>query len=145
MRNCEKWHRNFNMDISDLYSKKVLEHFKNPRNMGEIKDADGVATVGNMICGDVMRMFIKVERKNGQEYIKDVKFQTLGCGAAISTSSMVTTMIKGKLLSEALKITNKAVAEALGGLPRNKLHCSVLAEEAVKKAIEDYQKKKSKV
>ncbi|MFZ5365881.1 MAG: Fe-S cluster assembly scaffold protein NifU [Patescibacteria group bacterium] len=133
------------MDISDLYSKKVLEHFKNPRNMGEIKDADGVATVGNMICGDVMRMFIKVERKNGQEYIKDVKFQTLGCGAAISTSSMVTTMIKGKLLSEALKITNKAVAEALGGLPRNKLHCSVLAEEAVKKAIEDYQKKKSKV
>ena len=138
------------MDLTDLYSEKVLDHFRNPRNMGEIKDADGVATVGNPVCGDIMRMFIKIgERTNNkhqrEEYIEDVKFQTLGCGAAISTSSMVTTMIKGKSLSEALKITNKAVAEALGGLPPVKMHCSVLAEEAIQKAIEDYQKKKTSV
>ena len=133
------------MDITNLYSEKVLDHFKNPRNMGEIPDADGVATVGNPVCGDIMRMFIKIGKKNGEEFIEDVKFQTLGCGAAISTSSMVTTMIKGKTLKEALKITNKAVAEALGGLPPVKMHCSVLAEEAIQKAVEDYQKKKTDV
>jgi len=138
------------MDISDLYSEKVLDHFKNPRNMGEIPDADGVATVGNPVCGDIMRMFIKIgqrtdNRGQREEYIKDVKFQTLGCGAAIATSSIATEMIKGKTLKEALKITNKAVAEALGGLPPVKMHCSVLAEEAIQKAIEDYQKKKSSV
>lgn len=137
------------MDLNSLYSEKVLDHFKNPRNMGEIPDADGVSTVGNPVCGDIMRMFIKIGRKGGkargQEYIEDVKFQTLGCGAAIATSSIATEMIKGKTLDEALSLTNKAVAEALGGLPPVKMHCSVLAEEAVQKAIEDYQKKKSEV
>lgn len=137
------------MDITGLYSEKVLDHFRNPRNMGEIKDADGVATVGNPTCGDIMRMFIKIGRKGEkageQEYIEDVKFQTLGCGAAIATSSIATEMIKGKTLDQALKITNKAVAEALGGLPPVKMHCSVLAEEAIQKAVEDYQKKKTGV
>ena len=109
--------------------------------MGEIKDADGVATVGNPVCGDILRLFIKVEEKNDKKYIKDVKFQTLGCGAAIATSSMITTMVKGKSLAEAEKITKKAIAEALGGLPPIKLHCSVLAADALKKAIEDYRKK----
>lgn len=136
--------------LDQLYSEKVLDHFKNPRNMGEIPDADGVATVGNPVCGDIMRMFIKIgqradNRGQREEYIEDVKFQTLGCGAAIATSSIATEMIKGKTLNEALKITNKAVAEALGGLPPVKMHCSVLAEEAIQKAIEDYQKKKSVV
>lgn len=132
-------------DFSSLYSEKVMDHFKNPRNMGEIKNPDGVTTVGNPVCGDVMRLFIKVGKKQEdrkREYIKDIKFQTLGCGAAIATSSMITTMVKGKPLSEAKKITKKAVAEALGGLPPVKLHCSVLAADALKKAIEDYQKKK---
>ena len=141
------------MNIDQLYSQEVLDHFKNPRNMGEIKDADGVATVGNPVCGDVMRMFIKIGRRPAsakasarqEEYIEDVKFQTLGCGAAIATSSIATEMIKGKPLSEALKLTNRAVADALGGLPKVKMHCSVLAEEAVQKAIEDYQKKKGSV
>ena len=137
--------------MNQLYSKKVMDHFLHPCNMGEIKNPDGVATVGNSVCGDVMRMYIKVgRRKNGrkttekrkEEYIKDIKFQTLGCGAAISTSSMVTEMVKGKSLKEALKISNKAVMVALGGLPKSKIHCSVLAEEGVKKAIEDYRKKK---
>ena len=132
------------MNIDELYSKKVLEHFKNPKNMGEIKDADGVATVGNPVCGDIMRLYIKIEKKNGREYIKDAKFQTLGCGAAISTSSMITTMVKGKPLKDAEKITKQAIAEALGGLPPIKMHCSVLAADALKKAIEDYQKKKVK-
>lgn len=126
-------------DISSLYSKKVMDHFKNPRNMGEIKGADGMATVGNPTCGDVMRLFIKV--KNNK--ISDIKFQTLGCGAAIATSSKLTIMVKGKPLKEAGKITKKAVADALGGLPKNKIHCSVLAADALKKAIEDYQKKSS--
>ncbi|MDO8551389.1 MAG: Fe-S cluster assembly scaffold protein NifU [bacterium] len=141
------------MDLNSLYSEKVLDHFKNPRNMGEISDANGVATVGNPTCGDIMRMFIKVGKRPAsaeaparqEEYIEDVKFQTLGCGAAIATSSIATEMIKGKSLEEALKLTNKAVAEALGGLPPVKMHCSVLAEEAIQKAIEDYQKKKSGV
>lgn len=111
--------------------------------MGEIKDADGVATVGNPRCGDIMRLFIKVGQRKGEEYIKDVKFQTLGCGAAIATSSMITTMAKGKPLSEIEKFTKDALVEALGGLPAVKIHCSVLADEALKKAVEDYLKKKT--
>lgn len=120
-----------------MYSEKVMDHFANPRNVGEIKDADGVGTVGNPKCGDIMRMYLKVD--NG--VITDVKFKTFGCGAAIATSSMATEMVKGKTLDEALKLTNKAVAEALDGLPPVKMHCSMLAEEAIHAAIEDYQKR----
>jgi nitrogen fixation protein NifU and related proteins len=123
------------------YSDKVMDHFLNPRNVGEIPDASGVGSVGNPICGDVMKMFIKVEN----EIIVDAKFKTYGCGAAIATSSMVTEMVKGKVIEDALKISNKAVADALGGLPAVKLHCSVLAEEALKSAIEDYRRKQAKV
>lgn len=129
------------MNFDQFYSKKVLEHIRHPKNMGEIKNPDGVATVGNPVCGDIMRLYLKVEKKNGKEYIKDAKFQTLGCGAAIATSSILTTMIKGKRLDETKRITNKGIAEALGGLPSSKIHCSVLAEEAVHKAIADYLKK----
>lgn len=121
-----------------LYSEKVMDHFMNPRNVGTIDDADGVGEVGNAKCGDIMKIFIKVDN----DIISDVKFQTFGCGSAIASSSMATELIKGKLLSQALELTNKAVAEALDGLPAHKLHCSVLAEEAIKAAIEDYQKKK---
>ena len=117
-----------------LYSEKVMDHFTNPRNVGEIPDADGVGEVGNAKCGDIMKMYIKVH--NG--VLTDVKFKTFGCGAAVATSSMATELIKGKPISEALKLTNKAVVEALDGLPAYKLHCSVLAEEAVKAAIKDY-------
>lgn len=120
------------------YSEKVMEHFKNPRNVGEIPDADGIGNVGNPICGDIMRLYIKVR----DDKIVDAKFKTFGCGAAISTSSMVTELVKGKTIEEALKISNRAVAEALGGLPSIKMHCSVLAEEALKSAIDDYMKKK---
>ncbi|MCX5687956.1 MAG: Fe-S cluster assembly scaffold protein NifU [Candidatus Omnitrophica bacterium] len=120
------------------YSEKVIEHFKNPRNVGEIPDADGVGNVGNPMCGDIMRLYIKVENNK----IVDAKFKTFGCGAAIATSSMVTELVKGKTIDEALKISNRAVAEALGGLPKIKMHCSMLAEEALKSAIEDYLKKK---
>ncbi|MDI6828399.1 MAG: Fe-S cluster assembly scaffold protein NifU [Armatimonadota bacterium] len=119
------------------YSEKVMDHFMNPRNVGEIPDADGIGNVGNPICGDIMRMYIKV--KDG--VIVDAKFKTFGCGAAIATSSMATEMIKGKTIEEALKLSNKAVAEALGGLPPVKMHCSVLAEEAVEAAIDDYLRK----
>ena len=133
------------VDISNfypsLYSKKVMEHIRRPRNMGEIKNPDGVATVGNPQCGDIMRLFLKIEKKKGRDYIKNIKFQTLGCGAAIATSSMITLMVKGKPLSDVEKITKKAVAAALGGLPASKIHCSVLAADALKKAIEDYRKK----
>ncbi len=122
------------------YSEKVMDHFLHPRNVGEIPDASGIGTVGNPICGDVMKMFIKIENN----IIVDVKFKTFGCGAAISTSSMVTEMVKGKSIEEALKISNKAVAEALGGLPAIKMHCSVLAEEALKSALADYYKKTGK-
>jgi len=132
------------MSFQSFYSKKVLDHIRRPRNMGEIKNPDGVATVGNAVCGDIMRLYIKIEKKKGKEYIKDAKFQTLGCGAAIATSSIITTMVKGKPLEEAEKISEKAIAEALGGLPPVKLHCSVLAAEALKKAIENYRKKKVK-
>lgn len=116
------------------YSEKVMEHFANPRNVGEIEDADGIGKVGNPVCGDIMKMYIKVQ----DGIITDVKFKTFGCGAAIATSSMATELIKGKTIDEALKLTNKAVAEALGGLPPVKMHCSVLAEEAVQAAIDDY-------
>ena len=119
-----------------MYSEKVMDHFTNPRNVGEIPDANGVGTVGNAKCGDIMRMFLKVE----DGVIKDVKFKTFGCGAAIATSSMATEMVKGKTLKEALQLTNKAVAEALDGLPPVKMHCSLLAEEAIHAAVEDYLK-----
>ena len=117
-----------------MYSQKVMDHFSNPRNVGEMKDADGVGEVGNAKCGDIMKIFLKVE--NG--IIEDVKFQTFGCGAAIATSSMVTEMVKGKTLEEALRISNEAVAEALGGLPPVKMHCSNLAADAMHAAIKDY-------
>ncbi|MBR3750657.1 MAG: Fe-S cluster assembly scaffold protein NifU [Clostridia bacterium] len=117
-----------------MYSEKVMDHFSNPRNVGEIENPSGVGTVGNAKCGDIMKIFLDID--NG--VIRDVKFKTFGCGAAIATSSMATEMIKGKTLKEALKLTNKAVAEALDGLPEVKMHCSLLAEEAVKAAIEDY-------
>lgn len=122
------------------YSDKVMDHFTNPRNVGEIADASGVGTVGNPVCGDVMKMFIKIEN----DIIVDAKFKTFGCGAAVATSSMVTEMVKGKTIDEALKISNKAVAEALGGLPPVKMHCSVLAEEALRSALADYYKKQGK-
>ena len=121
------------------YSSKVMEHFANPRNVGEIKNPDGVGHVGNPVCGDIMELYIKV--KDG--IITDAKFKTFGCGAAIATSSMVTELVKGKSIEEAESISNKAVAEALGGLPAIKMHCSVLAEEALKKAIADYKSKKN--
>lgn len=123
--------------MPENYSEKVMDHFLNPRNVGEIPDADGVGNVGNPICGDIMRLYIKLE--NGK--IVDAKFKTFGCGAAIATSSMVTEMVKGKTIVEALQISNKTVAEALGGLPAIKMHCSVLAEEALKSAVEDYKKR----
>ena len=119
------------------YSEKVLDHFTNPRNVGEIPDADGVGTVGNPKCGDIMKMFLKIENN----VIVDCKFKTFGCGAAIATSSMATELIKGKTVDEALQLTNKAVVEALDGLPPAKIHCSVLAEEAVRAAIRDYYEK----
>ena len=121
-----------------LYSEKVMDHFRNPRNVGVIEDADGVGEVGNAKCGDIMKMYLKIEDKT----ITDVKFETFGCGSAIASSSMATEMIKGKPLAEAMQLTNKAVAEALDGLPDYKMHCSVLAEEAIKSAIEDYERKK---
>lgn len=120
-----------------MYSEKVMDHFNNPRNVGEIENASGVGTVGNAKCGDIMRMYLKIE--NG--IIKDVKFLTFGCGAAIATSSMATELIKGKSIEEALKLTNKAVVEALDGLPPIKVHCSVLAEQAVKAALSDYYRR----
>lgn len=123
-----------------LYSEKVMDHFMNPRNVGKIDDADGVGEVGNAKCGDIMKIYIKVDN----DLISDVKFQTFGCGSAIASSSMATELIKGKPVSEALELTNKAVVEALEGLPTHKIHCSVLAEEAIKSAIEDYQTKKEK-
>ena len=119
------------------YSTKVMEHFANPRNVGEIPDADGIGKVGNPVCGDIMNMYIKVK----DNVITDVKFKTFGCGAAIATSSIATEMIKGKTIDEALKLTNDAVAEALGGLPKVKMHCSVLAEQAVRSAVDDYLKR----
>lgn len=120
-----------------LYSEKVMDHFANPRNVGEIENADGIGKVGNAVCGDIMNLYLRVENN----VITDAKFKTFGCGAAIATSSMVTELVKGKTIDEALSITNRAVAEALGGLPPIKMHCSVLAEEALQSAIDDYLKK----
>ena len=117
-----------------LYSEKVMDHFTHPRNVGIIENADGVGEIGNAKCGDIMKMYLKVE----DNVITDVKFETFGCGSAIATSSMATEMIKGKSIDEALQLTNKAVAEALDGLPAHKMHCSVLAEEAIKAAVKDY-------
>ena len=122
-----------------LYSEKVMDHFRNPRNVGVIEDANGIGEVGNAKCGDIMKMYLKIE----DDIIQDVKFETFGCGSAIASSSMATEMIKGKPVSEAMNLTNKAVAEALDGLPDYKMHCSVLAEEAIKSALEDYEKRKS--
>jgi nitrogen fixation NifU-like protein len=119
------------------YSEKVMDHFNNPRNVGEIENADGIGKVGNPVCGDVMKLYIKVEK----DVITDARFKTFGCGAAIATSSMVTELIKGKTIDEAMSLSNRAVAEALGGLPPIKMHCSVLAEDALKSAIEDYFEK----
>ena len=121
-----------------MYTEKVMEHFMNPRNMGEIPDADGIGTVGNPVCGDLMTVYIKVK----EERLEDVKFKTFGCGAAIATSSMTTELAKGKTLEEGLKITRKDVADSLGGLPPVKMHCSNLAADALHAAIEDYKQKK---
>ena len=121
-----------------LYSDKVMDHFRNPRNVGVIEDADGVGEVGNAKCGDIMKMYLKIDN----DVITDVKFETFGCGSAIASSSMATELIKGKPVSEAMALTNKAVAEALDGLPDYKMHCSVLAEEAIRNALEDYERKK---
>ncbi len=120
------------------YSQKVMDHFMNPHNVGEITDADGVGTVGNPTCGDIMRLYLKIN----EGVIEEAKFKTFGCGAAIATSSMVTDIVKGKTIEEALKVSNKTVIEALDGLPKVKVHCSVLAEEALHSAIDDYYKKK---
>lgn len=120
-----------------MYTEKVMDHFTNPRNVGEIENADGVGEVGNAKCGDIMKMYLKID--NG--IIEDVKFKTFGCGSAIASSSMATELIKGKTINEAMDVTNKAVAEALDGLPPIKMHCSVLAEQAIKSALLDYSKK----
>jgi len=125
------------MDAWDEYTEQVMEHYENPHNVGIVDDPDGIGVVGNPACGDVMKLSIKVN----QDIIVDAKFKTFGCGAAIATSSMVTEMIKGKSIDEALAVSNKAVADALGGLPKVKMHCSVLAEDALKAAIDDYRKK----
>jgi len=121
-------------EVMALYSEKVMDHFRNPRNVGVIENADGVGEVGNAKCGDIMKVYLKIE----DDIITDVKFETFGCGSAIASSSMATELIKGKPVSEALALTNRAVVEALDGLPAHKVHCSVLAEEAVKKALQDY-------
>ena len=138
--------------MEELYSKKVMDHFVNPRNMGEIANPDTTVRVGNPVCGDIMEMYLKVGRRPSsakategkqEEYIEDIKFKTLGCGAAIATSSMATELVKGKSLAEAEELTNKALSEALNGLPPVKEHCSVLATEAVKKAISKYRESKN--
>ena len=123
-----------------VYNEKVMDHFRNPRNVGEVEHADGIGQAGNPVCGDIMELSIKVEN----DVIKDAKFKTFGCGAAIATSSMVTELVKDKTIGEALEVSNKAVADALGGLPPIKMHCSVLAEEALKAAIDDYRRKSGK-
>ena len=127
------------MDVWDDYTDKVMDHYENPRNVGIVENANGTGVVGNPACGDVMKLTLHVEN----DIITDIKFKTFGCGAAIATSSMVTEMVKGKKITEALNISNKTVAEALGGLPKIKLHCSVLAEDALKAAIDDYYKNRN--
>ena len=123
-----------------LYSEKVMDHFRNPRNVGVLEDANGIGEVGNAKCGDIMKMYLKID----DDIITDVKFETFGCGSAIASSSMATELIKGKPVEDALKLTNQAVAEALDGLPDYKMHCSVLAEEAIKSALDDYHSKQEK-
>ena len=123
-----------------LYSEKVMDHFRNPRNVGSIEDADGIGEVGNAKCGDIMKIYLKID----DDTVTDVKFETFGCGSAIASSSMATELIKGKPLSEVMQLTNKAVTEALDGLPAYKLHCSVLAEEAIQAALKDYEERKQK-
>lgn len=125
-----------------LYSDKVMDHFRNPRNVGVIEDANGVGEVGNAKCGDIMKIYLDINEET--EIIEDVKFETFGCGSAIASSSMATELIKGKPVSEAAKLTNQAVTEALDGLPAHKIHCSVLAEEAIQKALDDYESKRVK-
>ena len=125
------------MDVWDDYTDRVMEHYENPKNVGIVENANGVGIVGNPACGDVMKLTVRIEN----DVIQDARFKTFGCGAAIATSSMVTEMVKGKTVSEALKLSNKSVAEALGGLPKVKMHCSVLAEDALKAAVDDYYKK----
>ena len=122
-----------------LYSDKVMDHFRNPRNVGVLDDANGIGEVGNAKCGDIMKMYLKIE----DDIVKDVRFETFGCGSAIAASSMATELIKGKPVSEVMQLTNKAVAEALDGLPAYKMHCSVLAEEAIRSALEDYERRKA--
>lgn len=146
--------------MENIYSEEIMDHFRNPRNLGEIVDADGVGTVGNPRCGDVMKIYIKVSRQSSvvgrkqtttndkqpttNEYISDIKFQTLGCGAAIASSSIATELVKGKTLNEALKISSEEIAKRMGKFPPAKYHCSILAEEGIKKAINDYRKKSKK-
>lgn len=132
--------------MTDLYNEKVMDHFQNPRNVGEIKDADGIGEVGNPTCGDIMKMYLKIKKtkdktQKEEEIIEDVKFQTFGCGAAVASSSIVTELVKGKSLSEAEKLTSQGVAEALGGLPPIKMHCSNLGAHALHEAIKDYRRK----
>lgn len=128
--------------MADLYSKKVMDHFTNPRNVGTISDADGVGQVGNPTCGDIMKMFVKIgKNKKGEDIISDIKFQTFGCGAAVASSSIVTELVKGKTVKEAEKLTSKGVAEALGGLPPIKMHCSNLGANALHLALDDCKKK----
>ncbi len=124
-----------------LYSEKVMDHFRNPRNVGVIENADGVGEVGNPVCGDIMKIYLKI---NDEKVIEDVKFETFGCGSAIASSSMATELIKGKPVEEARQLTNKAVAEALDGLPDYKMHCSVLAQEAIEAALKDYESRQEK-
>ena len=123
-----------------LYSEKVMDHFRHPRNVGSIENADGIGEVGNGVCGDIMKIYLKIDN----DIVSDVKFETFGCGSAIASSSMATELIKGKPLSEVMKLTNKAVTEALDGLPKHKLHCSVLAEEAIQAAVKDYCEKNNR-
>ena len=123
-----------------LYSEKVMDHFRNPRNVGVLEDANGIGEVGNAKCGDIMKMYLKIE----DDIVKDVKFETFGCGSAIASSAMATELIKGKPVSEARQLTNKAVAEALDGLPDYKMHCSVLAQEAIESALKDYESRQEK-
>ncbi|MFH1849610.1 MAG: iron-sulfur cluster assembly scaffold protein [archaeon] len=124
-----------------MYSEKVMEHFKSPHNMGEIKDADGIGKVGNTMCGDLMWIYIKVKKQNGKEFLEDIKVKTFGCVAAISSSDVLCDMVKGKELNEALKVKNSDIVKQLGDLPREKVHCSVLAAQGLKNAVEDYRKK----
>ena len=124
-----------------MYTEKVLDHFSHPRNQGKIESADGVGQVGNPVCGDVMKVYLKIEKSGAGEVIKDIKFETLGCGAAIATSSMLTEMVKGKTIDDALKVKKLDIAKELGGLPEAKLHCSILAHDALAAAVEDYRKK----